>query len=156
MNSVGTIIPQSGRSTQVPALDVTTAPNAGDTAFLGGVVARWTEEAAQLNETEPALKQIELINYELSGYTKVSNTMLADSAIGLEAFLYALFGRAIAWYEDYGFLRGNGVGKPLGIFNWAGVVARFIAKLLDAGWVSSSRIVSVAVPEPPPGRRRPR
>jgi HK97 family phage major capsid protein len=91
------------------------------------------EKPATLNETEPALKQIELINYELSGYTKVSNTMLADSAIGLEAFLYALFGRAIAWDEDYGFLRGNGVGKPLGIFNWAGVVARFIAMLHDVG-----------------------
>jgi HK97 family phage major capsid protein len=56
-----TIIPQSGRSTQVPALDVTTVPTAGDTAFLGGVVARWTEEAATLNETEPALKQIEVL-----------------------------------------------------------------------------------------------
>jgi HK97 family phage major capsid protein len=57
------------------------------------------------------------VNYELSGYTKVSNTMLADSAICLETFLYQLFAWAISWYEDYGFLRGNGTAKPLGIFN---------------------------------------
>lgn len=62
-----TLLPMASREMEVPALDVTTAPSAGDTAFLGGVVARWTEEATTLNETEPALKQVKLINYELSG-----------------------------------------------------------------------------------------
>src|SRR5262245_10963732 len=118
-----TIIPMAHRSCQVPALDVTTAPAAGDTAFLGGVVARWTEEATTINETEPNLKQVDLVNYELSGYSKVSNTLLQDSAIGLEAFLMQLFSRAIAWYEDYAFLRGNGVAKPLGVQTWAGLLS---------------------------------
>src|SRR5262249_48987096 len=94
-----TVIPMASRTVQVPALDVTTAPSAGDSAFLGGVVARWTEEATALNETEPNLKQVDLTNYELSGYSKVSNTLLQDSAVGLEAFLMTLFSRAIAWYE---------------------------------------------------------
>ena len=110
------------RSCQIPAVDVVTAPSAGDTALLGGVVARWTEEAATLTETEPSLKQIDLVNYELSGYSKVSNTLLADSGVGLETFLMQIFSRAIAWYEDYGFLRGNGVAKPLGVASWAGVL----------------------------------
>ncbi len=117
-----TVIPMTSRTVQIPALDVTTAPTAGDTAMLGGVVARWMEEATTLNETEPNLKQIDLTNYELSGYSKVSNTLLADSALGLEAFLMQIFSRAIAWYEDYGFLRGNGVAKPLGVQAWAGLV----------------------------------
>lgn len=117
-----TVIPMTSRTVQIPALDVTTAPTAGDTAMLGGVVARWMEEATTLNETEPNLKQIDLANYELSGYSKVSNTLLADSAIGLEAFLMQIFSRAIAWYEDYGFLRGNGVAKPLGVQSWAGLI----------------------------------
>jgi HK97 family phage major capsid protein len=38
--SLAAMIPMSARSVQIPALDVTTAPAAGDTAFLGGVVAR--------------------------------------------------------------------------------------------------------------------
>ncbi|MFO0876496.1 MAG: phage major capsid protein [Gemmataceae bacterium] len=118
-----TLIPMAGRSCQIPAIDVVTAPSAGDTALLGGVVARWTEEAASLNETEPTLRQVELTNYELSGYSKVSSTLLADSAIGLETFLMRLFSRAIAWYEDYAFLRGNGVGKPLGILAWPGLTS---------------------------------
>lgn len=117
------VITMTARSCQIPTLDVATAPSAGDTAFLGGVVARWTEEAGALNETEPSLKQLELTNYELSGYSKVSNTLLADSAIGLESFLYNLFSNAISWYEDYAFLRGNGVAKPTGYQAWDGLIA---------------------------------
>src|SRR5262245_9256923 len=118
-----TVVPMAARACQIPALDVVTAPSAGDSALLGGVVARWTEEATAVNETEPNLKQIELTNYELSGYSKVSNTLLADGAVGLDAFLMQLFSRAIAWYEDYSFLRGNGVAKPLGVLNWAGLIS---------------------------------
>lgn len=110
-------IPMAHRTVEVPILDVFNTPSAGDTAFLGGVVARWTEEAASRTETEPAFKQMKMEAHELSGYSKVSNTLLADSAVGLESMLKMLFGKAIAWTEDYAFLRGDGVGKPLGILN---------------------------------------
>ena len=122
VRSRATIIPMTSRVTQIPALDVTTPQAAGDTAFLGGVVARWTEEATTSNKTEPNLKQIDLTNYELSGYSQVGNTLLADSAIGLEAFLFTIFSRAIAWYEDYAFIRGNGAAKPLGFQSWQGFI----------------------------------
>jgi HK97 family phage major capsid protein len=119
-----TVLPMASREMEIPAIDVTTPPTAGDTAMLGGVVARWTEEGAPLTQSEPALKQIKLTNYELSGYSKVSNSLLADAqAVGLDALLMQLFSRTIAWYEDYAFLRGNGVGKPLGILEWAGLIA---------------------------------
>jgi hypothetical protein len=90
-----TVIPMGSNNIQIPSLDVTTAQSAGDSAFLGGVVCRWTEEATTLNETEPNLKQVELRNYELSGYSIASNTLLADSAVGLEAMLTNLFSPAI-------------------------------------------------------------
>ncbi len=57
----------------------------------------------------------ELKAYELSGYSVSSNVLLQDAAFGLEKFLMQLFGRAIAWYEEYAFLMGNGVGKPQGM-----------------------------------------
>ena len=118
-----TIIPMRARTVEVPTLDVTTAPSSGDTAFLGGLVARWTEEATTLNQTEPTFKQLELTNYELSGYSKISNTLIADDAIGLESFLRQLFARAISWYEDHAFLRGDGVKKPLGPVLWNGLIS---------------------------------
>jgi HK97 family phage major capsid protein len=109
-----TVIPMGSGTLHVPALDVTAVPAAGDTAAFGGLVARWSEEAAAVNPTEPAFRQITLTARELSGYAKVSNTLVDDAGAGLEALLVALFGGAIAWHEDSAFLRGDGVGKPLG------------------------------------------
>src|SRR6202167_3619521 len=77
----------------------------------------WTEEAQTRTETEPQFKMMELKANELSGYSVSSNVLLQDAAFGLEKFLFALFGRAIAWYEEYAFLQGNGVGKPMGMLN---------------------------------------
>ncbi len=49
--------------------------------------------------------------------------LLQDAAFGLEKFLMTLFGQAIAWYEEYAFLQGNGVGKPQGMLNAAAAIA---------------------------------
>src|SRR6185369_3710916 len=68
-------------------------------------------------ETEPTFKMMELKANELSSYSVSSNVLLQDAAFGLEKFLFTLFGRAVAWYEEYAFLQGNGVGKPLGVLN---------------------------------------
>lgn len=118
-----TRIPMASRSIHVPALDVESAPASGDTAFFGGLKATWTEEAASLTETEPTFRQIEMVAHELSGYTLASNTLMSDNAIGLEALLRQLFARAISWYKDHAFLRGNGVGKPLGVLNASSLIS---------------------------------
>ncbi|OAI46880.1 hypothetical protein AYO44_10515 [Planctomycetaceae bacterium SCGC AG-212-F19] len=60
---------------------------------------------------------MELKAHELSGYAVSSNVLLQDAGIGLEKFLLTLFGQAVGWFEEYAFLQGNGVGKPLGILN---------------------------------------
>jgi HK97 family phage major capsid protein len=118
-----TVIPMATKTAQIPALDVVTAPSSGDTAYFGGLKATWSAEAAALTEAEPAFKQIDLTAHELSGYSKVSNALLADNAIGLESLLLNLFGRAIGWYEDYAFLRGNGAGKPQGVLNAGSLIS---------------------------------
>jgi HK97 family phage major capsid protein len=117
------VIPMTSKSMLVPTLNHTTAPTAGETAFFGGLQANWTEEGTDKGEEEPTFKQLEIIAYELSGYSKMSNALMADNAVGLEAVLKRMFGGAIGWYEDYAFLRGDGVGKPLGAVNWAGFVS---------------------------------
>ena len=78
----------------------------------------WTAEAQTRTETEPQFKQMELKAWELSGYSRVAATCcLQDSVIGLEKFLMTLFAKAIAWFEEYAFLQGNGVGKPQGMLD---------------------------------------
>jgi HK97 family phage major capsid protein len=111
------VVPMAARSIQVPYLDATNVPTAGDTAYYGGLVARWAEEAATENETEPLFRQLELVAHELAGYSLMSNALLEDNGIALEELLVRIFGGAIAWFEDYAFLRGDGVGKPLGVSN---------------------------------------
>jgi HK97 family phage major capsid protein len=118
-----TRVPMAATSVEIPALDVTTAPSAGETAFFGGLTANWSEEAATITEEEPTFKQIRLTAHELTGYTLASNALLQDNAIGLEALLLQLFGRALGWYKDYAFLRGNGAGKPLGVLNSGALIS---------------------------------
>src|SRR5262245_47395132 len=87
-----TRVPMASTSVEVPALDVTTAPAAGETAFFGGLTANWSEEAATMTEEEPTFKQIRLTAHELTGYTLASNALFQDNAVGLEALLIQLFG----------------------------------------------------------------
>jgi HK97 family phage major capsid protein len=109
--------PMASATLQFPYLDITDTQAAGVSPFFGGVQMTWTEEAQTRTETEPTFKMMELKAHELSGYSVSSNVLLADAAFGLEKFLYNLFGQAIAWFEDYAFLQGNGVGKPQGMLN---------------------------------------
>jgi len=109
--------PMASATLQFPYLDITTVQSAGVSPFFGGVQAYWTAEAQTRTETEPQFKMMELKANELSGYSVSSNILLQDAAFGLEKFLMVLFGRAVAWFEEYAFLRGNGVGKPLGVQN---------------------------------------
>jgi HK97 family phage major capsid protein len=111
------VMPMASATLQFPYLDITTAQGAGNSPFFGGVIASWTSEAQTRTETEPKFKMMELKAQELSGYSVSSNILLQDATFGLEKFLFTLFGKACSWYEEYAFLQGNGVGKPLGILN---------------------------------------
>jgi len=117
------IRPMMGRTATLPVLDQTTAPTAGNTAFYGGLVAGWSEEAAAITEREPKFRSMQLTAWKLAGYTKADSELREDSAVALEQLLLRLFGGAIGWYEDYAFLRGNGVGKPLGVENAAASIS---------------------------------
>jgi HK97 family phage major capsid protein len=117
------VVPMSSATLQMPYLDVTTVQSAGVSPFFGGVQMYWTAEAQTRTETEPQFKQMELRAWELSGYSVSSNVLLQDSIIGLEKFLMTLFAKAIAWYEEYAFLQGNGAGKPQGMLAASATIA---------------------------------
>lgn len=114
-----TIIPMARRQVNIPAIDYTIS-GTGKTAFFGGVRAYWTEESGRKEETEPAFRKIQLVAHKLAGYTPVEDELIEDAAITLAPLLTTLFGGAVRWHEDYAFLTGDGVAKPLGVLN-AGV-----------------------------------
>lgn len=111
------VLPMGSRSVEIPMLDQTTAQAAGTTAFFGGVALEWFEENTDLDEQDPKFKLLELVAHGLGGWLPVPNSLIANSAVSLGAMIPRLFGGAVAWGEDYAFLRGNGVKKPLGVLN---------------------------------------
>jgi HK97 family phage major capsid protein len=114
IQSRATVIPIRRRAIQIPTLNQT-ATTAGQPHWWGGLLARWTEEAAQKEETQPSFRQIMLTAHKLVVYTEASDELLADSAVSLEAFLSAGFGQVIQWYKDHAFVNGTGAGQPFGV-----------------------------------------
>ena len=111
-----TVIPMRRRAISMPVLDQSTT-TAGQPHWWGGVLAKWTEEAGQKTETQPAFKQIQLVAHKLVCYTEASDELLDDSAVSLEALLRASFSGVIQWEEQNAFINGTGAGQPLGVIN---------------------------------------
>lgn len=97
----------------IPALDQTGA--VPDNVY-GGVKVVKTAEGGSKPETSFSLRQIKLEPQEFSGYMEATDKLLRNwSAAG--ALIQKLFRGAMISTEDREFLRGNGVGGPLGIAN---------------------------------------
>jgi HK97 family phage major capsid protein len=143
-----TVIPSASAELLVPTIDTTTAQAAGTTPFFGGLLLKWTEEGQTFAESEQAYKQLSLKLNFLGGSVTVSLPWLQDQhPATADAVLTALFARALAWYEDYAFLRGTGVGQPLGILNAACTinVARQVASHVQ--YTDLATMLSKLLPE---------
>ncbi len=120
MRQLAFVQPMNSLTLQLPVIDAETVQASGTTPFYGGLNMHWTQENASETETEPTFRQLELRAWDLVGYAVASNPLMQD-AVGLEAHLFRCFAGAIAWFEDLAFLRGDGLGKPLGVSVGAGI-----------------------------------
>jgi len=109
------IIPMSTRQIQMPTLDQTITPVNQKSAFFGGVSFQWIEEGESKPEVDIAFKLVTLTVHELAGYLPVTNALIEDSAISIDALLRMLLPSAMADAEDWWFLNGNGAGVPQGV-----------------------------------------
>lgn len=111
-----TIVPMSSSSVMLPLPDAATAPAAAGTASLmGGIKMAWTGEGLTRPETEPTWRSVTLRAWDLTGYALQSNPLYQDGGAGLEGWLRQLFARSIAWYEDFAYFNGLGLGQPMGL-----------------------------------------
>jgi len=104
------VIPMETLRVPFPAIDATSNVS----SVYGGVVGYWTEEGAALTASQAAFSRIVLDAKKLTAYTEVPNELISDSAISFQAFLDQIFPEALNFYEDKAFLKGSGVGEPLG------------------------------------------
>lgn len=111
--------PMNARTVQWPTLDITSSQSSGTNPYFAGILASWQPEAQLINESEPAFRMTDWVAWDLECYAVSSNQLLADNGIGLDALMTTLFGQAVAWYEEYAYLRGTGAGSsmPVGVLN---------------------------------------
>lgn len=98
----------------VPALDQT--GDGTDGSMFGGVEVQWIGEGEEKPETDATLRQITLSPHEVAGFTTVTDKLLRNWQAA-SAFVEQLLRGAVSAAEDYAFLRGNGIAKPLGVIN---------------------------------------
>ncbi len=113
------VVPMETLTVPFPMIDATS--NASN--IYGGVTAYWTEEAASLTDSSPTFGRVKLEAKKLTAYSEVPNELFADSILSLQMFINEIFPEAIAWFEDIAFIRGSGVGEPLGFLNSSAMVS---------------------------------
>lgn len=104
------VVPMESLRVPFPTIDSTS--NAS--TVHGGIAAYWTEEARELVESQSKFGRIVLDAKKLTALAGVPNELYTDSLISLEAFIGQKYPEAITWFEDLAYIRGSGVGEPLG------------------------------------------
>ncbi len=119
------VVPAPSGKVAIPVLDSTVTPDVGGLGgyFSGGMSLAWTAEAAAITEDSPLLKGVEIPTHELTGIFYASRALVMNSAAPFGPLARRLFSEAVAYAEDWAFLRGDGSGQPLGVLNSPAVLA---------------------------------
>jgi len=78
-----------------------------------------TGENSAYTENEPSVGQLNITLYKFTKLVKVSEELLADSAVDLTSFLAGAFAKSMAATENYYFVVGSGSGQPQGALTGA-------------------------------------
>lgn len=119
-----TVIPMTALKLRIPMIDSTT--NVGQ--VHGGMVAYWTEESAELVESQARFGSVLLEAQKLTGLSAVPNELMMD-ALGFAAFVERAWPSAIRFFEDIAYIRGSGVGEPLGFLGAGNTGAIEVAEI---------------------------
>jgi len=85
--------------------------------FFGGVTIYRVAEGEQKTRSKFKPAQIQLTLNEVAGLVYVSNSLLEDSPVSIEALLNSMFSQAIAFTIDCDCIEGDGAGKPQGFLS---------------------------------------
>lgn len=117
------VVPMPTGKLRWPINDMTT--EVGE--FYGGIQMVWLDEGQTFTETEGSFAALALESHKLGGLASVPNELIRHIS-SLEAWLRINLPNAIRQAKDNAFLKGNGVGKPLGGLNAANPALITVAK----------------------------
>lgn len=157
------VVPMSTGRMKWPVVDFTT--EVGE--VYGGIVMSWLDEGQTIPETSATFAALELVAHKLGGLASLPNELVRD-APALEAWVRQNLPNALMHFEDLGFLKGNGVKKPLGALHednpalivvgdesgqstasitWVNILS-MLARLLPESWENAEWIITPdALPE---------
>ncbi len=94
----------------------------GSDGVLGGIELDWTSEDKEVSDTkDPVIKDMTLTPQEVSGMATINNKTLNNwEAAG--TFIQTILRQAWVNGRDSKFLKGSGVGCPLGLLNSDGAI----------------------------------
>ena len=111
-NNGARIIKMNSPQVQFPALDMSSNANG---SIYGGATAYWGNENASITESQPSFDNVKLEVAKLTAYVEDSNELEQDAIVNMGELLTMMYGEVLAFEEDYAFINGDGVNKPLGI-----------------------------------------
>jgi len=111
-NNSARIIQMNSSMVQMPALDMSS--NAAGFLY-GGAAAYWGNENASFTESNPTFDNVKLEANKLTAYVEDPNELEQDAIVNMGQLLTTMYGEVLAFEEDFAFINGDGVNKPLGI-----------------------------------------
>lgn len=82
----------------------------------GGLQAYWADEAAQLTQSKPALKEKQLRLHKLTALVPVTEELMEDAS-SLDGYLRRRVPEKFDYKVQNAIIRGTGAGQPVGILN---------------------------------------
>lgn len=118
------VIPMSSSTLSFPGIDTTT--NNG--SVFGGIQVYRTEEAAALVASQASFQRIKLEATKQTALATVTNELVNDAAGGFGMYIQQMFPEAIAFAEDVDYMKGTGVGEPVGALSTSNPAIIAVAK----------------------------
>lgn len=112
-----TVIQMDSLKVPIPAVDERSRVS----TIFGGLQFFWLAEGQPGVDTSAKFGQVTLDAKKLMGYAGIPNELMMDAGAFMSWFS-AKFPQGITWFEDIGFLTGDGVTQPLGVTQGTGVV----------------------------------
>lgn len=101
----------------VARVDQTASGNVLLPKRTANLTAAWVGELEQRPESQPVFGETEIVVHEAAVGVPVSNQLLDDSAIDINAELGFAFAEEFGRLESLAFVAGNGVKKPAGLLS---------------------------------------
>ena len=144
-----TILPvEKGTALNVPVGDYTVVPNGtGQTAYANGVTVGFVAEGNSVSTTQPQFKQVVLTPKKIMGLCQVSNELLDNSPISVDAIVSSKLKMAIQYYINHRAFNGAGGSLDLvGIINHASVYKQSRNSLNNFKLVDAANMLSRLIP----------